>query len=129
MSIFKNWYSRLNIYIQLLPFLFLYILICIFFSKNILIGDEIRYLQFVSNILHGNFGEKYAEINLSSGPGYPIFLALFISIKLPIILLRMLNAFLLYFALIFSFKTFCYYTTEKRIFYIDLLTWYLLPNI
>ena len=114
MKILKQWYSGLNIYYKLLPFLALYLIICIVFNKNVLIGDETRYLRFANNIINGNFSQKYAETNLSSGPGYPLVLVPFVFLKLPLIVPKLFNGVLLYLSLIISYKTFRFYTSAKK---------------
>jgi hypothetical protein len=108
-----KWYSGLNIYYKLAPFLLLYLTICIVFSKNALVGDEERYIWFANNLLNGFYSPPYPDINLWNGPGYPALLAPFIFFKFPLIALRLLNGFLLYFSLIISYKTISIYSSKK----------------
>jgi hypothetical protein len=110
------WYSGLNVYFKLAPFLLLYSILCIFLGQNILIGDEERYLLFANNLLNGFYSPSYPDINLWNGPGYPALLAPFIFFKFPLLALRLLNAFLLYFSLIFSYKALNIYSSEKSAF-------------
>lgn len=110
------WYSGLNVYFKLAPFLLLYLILCILLDQNILIGDEERYLLFANNLLNGFYSLPYPDINLWNGPGYPALLAPFIFLKFPLLALRLLNAFLLYFSLIFSYKTLNIYSSEKSAF-------------
>jgi hypothetical protein len=110
------WYSGLNIYFKLAPFLLLYSILCIFLGQNILIGDEERYLLFANNLLNGFYSPAYPDINLWNGPGYPALLAPFVFFKIPLLGLRLLNGFLLYFSLIFSYKTLKIYSSEKNAF-------------
>lgn len=116
MTRLTKWYTGLNIYFKLTPFLLLYLTLCIVFAKNVLVGDEGRYLSFANNLLNGFYSPPYPEINLWSGPGYPALLAPFIFFKLPLIALRLLNGFLLYFSLIISYKTFTIYSSKKSSF-------------
>ena len=109
-----NWYLRQNIYLKLLPFLFFYITICILFSGNEFIGDEFRYITFANNLTHGFYSPPPPNFNLWNGPGYPIILVPFVYLKLPYLLFRLLNAFLLYFSLIISYKTFYIFSTNKN---------------
>ena len=111
-SLFK-WYSGLNIYYKLFPFLLLYVTICIVFPKDVSIGDQVRYLGFADNLLNGFYSPPYPNIDLWNGPGYPAFLVPFIFIKVPFVGLRLLNAFLLYFSLIISYKTFSIYSSKN----------------
>ena len=116
-----NWYSNLHIAYKLLPFLFLYLLICIAFPKNLDEGDQRRYLQFAQNILNG-FYSPPQQMNLWNGPGYPLFLSVFLFLKVPVTALSVLNAFLLYFSLIIGYKTFCLYFSKEKAF---ILTFFL----
>ncbi len=116
-----KWYSGLNIFYQLLPFLVLYIAICILIRKNELNGDEGRYLEFAGNLLKGFYSPPYPDINLWNGPGYPALLATFMFFKLPLLGLRLLNPFLLYFALIINYKTFSIYCSKKSAYIFTIL--------
>jgi hypothetical protein len=116
-----NLYLGLNIYFQLIPFLFLYLTKCFILAKNVLVGDEIRYVWYANNLLSGFYSPSYPEIYLWSGPGYPLFLAPFIFFKFPFIALRLLNVFLLYFSLIISYKTFSIYSSKKSSFFYTIL--------
>ncbi len=113
MNKFTQWYSGHNIYIKLLPFLILYIAICILFTNNELVGDEGRYLSFANNLLNGFYSPPYPNIDLWNGPGYPVFLMPFVFCKFPLIALRLLNGFLLYFSLIISYKTLIIHSSTK----------------
>jgi hypothetical protein len=109
-----KWYFDLNIYLKLFPFLILYLIICIFLSTNKLRYDEARYVMFAKNLINGFFSPPYPEINLWNGPGYPLLIAPIIFLKLPLSLLKLLNAFLLYSSLIISYKTFRLYSSNKE---------------
>lgn len=97
-------------------------------------GDEPRYIQYANNLLHGYFSSK-SEVDLWSGPGYPLFLAPFIKIEFNVIGLRLINGFLQYLSIIFLFKTLqkwvglkmafwfslfwaCYYIAYKEMLYV-----------
>ena len=109
----EKWYSGLSVYYKLAPFLFLYIFICIVFAKDDILSDSGRYLWFANNLLHGFYSPPNPEINLWNGPGYPLFLSAFLFFKVPLAGLRLLNAFLLYFSLIFTYKTISIYCSKK----------------
>ncbi|MEQ8471324.1 MAG: hypothetical protein RIC35_09060 [Marinoscillum sp.] len=94
-----------NPWVAFIPFLFLYALVVIFFGEKELVGDEPRYLAFATNILKGYYSPKPPHINLWNGPGYPMLLAPFMVLKDHVFLIRLLNAFLLYFSLVLTFKT------------------------
>jgi hypothetical protein len=85
--------------------LFLYLALCLVLNRAVLEGDEPRYLAFAQNLLKGFYSPPYPDIDLWNGPGYPLFLAPFLFLKIPVLALKMLNAFLLYFSLIITFKT------------------------
>jgi hypothetical protein len=127
MKSLHGWYAGLNIYFKLTPFLLLYLFICILFPKDELVGDQIRYLSFANNILNGYYSPPPPGINLWNGPGYPAFLVPFIFFNLPHSLLLILNAFLLYFSLIISYKTFCFYSPEKSSFLYTVLLGFYFP--
>jgi hypothetical protein len=114
-------YSELNIYLKLIPFLLLYLTICIVFAPHENFGDESRYLYFANNLLRGFYSPPYPEINLWNGPGYPLFLAPFIFLKFPLIALRLLNGLLLYFSLVISYNTFRIYSSKRSAFLFTLL--------
>src|SRR5476651_841890 len=85
-----------KIYYQMLPFLILYILICLTFNKNELVGDESRYLSYANMLLKGRYSPPFPQFDLWSGRGYSALLAFFLFFKSPILILKFLNAFLLY---------------------------------
>ena len=115
-----TWYKGLNIYLQLLPFLLLYMSICIFFPKDINLGDQKRYLMFADNLLNGYYSPAYPQINLWNGPGYPILLFVFQFLKFNYIALRLLNALMLYASLILTYKTIGFYSSKKNALYFTL---------
>lgn len=117
----KKWYLGLNIYYRLLPFLFLYSLICILLSENKLVYDEIRYMMFAKNLSAGFYSRPYPDYSLWNGPGYPIFIVPFVFLKLPLLTIKLLNAVLLYFSLIISFRMFSFYASEKASFIFTVL--------
>ncbi len=106
-------YSTLPIYIQLIPFLCLYICICLFFSKIYLIGDEGHYLKLSENITKGFFSPPYPNIDLLKGPGYPLFLAPFKMFNFSTTFLKLINALLIYISLIINYKSFRIYAGNK----------------
>lgn len=70
-------------------------------------GDEPRYLSYAENLLNGYFTNGKNPV-LTNGPGYPIFLALLLLLKVPIILMKKLNLFFLFGTIA------CFYLTLKR---------------
>jgi hypothetical protein len=96
-----------------IPFLLLYILIVLIFSSTDLVGDESRYLTIADNFIHLNFSYEF-EVNIWNGPGYHLFIAPFVTVGLPTIFIKLLNAVLLYLSLILIFKTLKKYIPEKK---------------
>lgn len=111
---FINWYSGLNIYVALIPFLIFYLLICLVFTRDRPYNDEVRYLLYTKYILSGYYSPVPA-IDLWSGRGYSAFLTPFLLLKIPAMKLTFLNAFLLYFSLVIFNKTIALYTLSKSI--------------
>lgn len=114
MKTFINRYLQLNIILKFLPFLILYICICIFLPRKELYSDEYRYLMFAHNLLNGFYSNHLPDINLWNGPGYPLFLMPFVYLKISVLGIRILNAFLLFASLIINFKTLCVYSSKKN---------------
>ncbi len=92
--------------------LVLYILIIICFSQSKLTGDESRYYRYAVNITQG-FYEAKDNPSLGNGPGYPLLIAPFIGLGIPLIYTKILNAFLLFFSLMFFKKTVDLYSKSK----------------
>ena len=80
-------------------FLLLIILI-IWLNPNHMGSDQGRYMMFAENITHGFYTNSDQNYNLWSGPGYPLFLAIFKIWELPLIVFRLLNAVFLTFSLL-----------------------------
>jgi hypothetical protein len=102
-----------NPFILFSPFLVLYVIIVIIFQSEALIADEGRYYQFALNLLHGFYSPPPPEINLWNGPGYPILLAIFIALKIPLIYITIVNAVFQYLSIICLFKTIEQFTSFK----------------
>ena len=107
-----NRYFGLNPLLIFFPFLILYIVIILKFYSNQLVGDEVRYHDFANNILLGFYSPPAPNINLWNGPGYPLFLVPFIWLKVPLIVLKLANAFLQYFSIILLFKAINKFTSR-----------------
>ncbi|MEO6813894.1 MAG: hypothetical protein ABI172_08185 [Ginsengibacter sp.] len=110
---FCKWYSGLNIYFKLSPFLLLYLIICISFATNQFVGDDRRYVLFANNLLNGFYVPLHSDIFLWNGPGYPILIAFFLFLKIPLFILKLLNAVLLYLSLIFTYRTASAYSSKS----------------
>ena len=115
MKSFLNWYSGLNIYLKLIPFLLLYLAVSFVFAPDKLVSDEIRYMLYARYLVNGIYSPPPPNIDLWAGRGYSALLAPFLFLKFPIMVLRLLNAFLLYFSLIIFNKTIELYTSVKKV--------------
>src|SRR3989304_6007256 len=88
-----------------LPFLLLYIVIVVLGYSGPMTGDEGRYYLFTKNLLNGFYSPSPPNINLWSGPGYPIVLIPFVALGLPRICITLLNACFHYFSVVYLFKS------------------------
>jgi hypothetical protein len=101
-------------FLKLSPVLLFSAIIVLVLNTNVLVGDESRYLMFAKNLTNGYYSPK-DEINLWNGPGYPIVLALFIFLGLPILLTaKMLNAVLMFFAVLYFYSTLKLYIYDEK---------------
>lgn len=115
--------------IQLLPLLLFYIIIIVFWKiPTETAGDEGRYLSFANNLMNGFYSPAFPNINLWNGPGFPLFLVPFLYLKFSYVQLRLINAFLLYVALIFTYKTASKYSPYKNAFIITFITGFYIPS-
>jgi len=87
-----------------LPFLFFYVYLVIINKWPKLYGDEIRYVDFAHNLIHGYYSPSPPHINLWNGPGYPFILVPFIAVHIPVLYITLLNAVYLYLAVVFLYK-------------------------
>jgi 4-amino-4-deoxy-L-arabinose transferase-like glycosyltransferase len=92
-----------NPYLLFSPFLCFYILYILLFPSDFS-GDEIRYLRFAKNLIHGFYSPSAPDIDLTNGPGYPLLLSPFVAIGLPLIYIALMNAFFYYLSIILLFK-------------------------
>ena len=94
-----------NPYLIFFPFLLLYVAIVLYLPTNGKFGDETYYLKFAHNIINGFYSPSAPDIDLMYGPGYPIIIAPFIALNLPLICIPLLNAALYYLSIILLFKS------------------------
>ena len=92
-----------NPYLLFSPFLCFYILYILLFPSDFS-GDEIRYLRFAKNLIHGFYSPPAPDIDLTNGPGYPLLLSPFVAIGLPLVFMALLNAVFYYLSIILLFK-------------------------
>ena len=116
-------------WVQLLPLLLFYLLLIIVWKlPTETAGDEGRYLNFTNNLLNGFYSPEMPNINLWNGPGFPIFLMPFVYLKFKLIQIRLINGFLLYISLIFTYSTCNLYFDRKLSFFVTLITGLYFPS-
>jgi hypothetical protein len=103
------------------PFLFYYSYIIVLNKWPKLYGDEIRYVDFAHNLIHGFYSPPAPHINLWNGPGYPIILAPFIALHIPVIYITLFNAVYLYMAIVFLFQALSLIANKKAAIVFSLL--------
>jgi hypothetical protein len=102
-----------NPFIIFSPFLLFYIIFIVLFNPGNLSGDEIRYFYYAGNLLHGFYSPPIPKINLVNGPGYPFIVAPFLSLDIPVIVLRLLNAVFQYLSIALIFKVLIKFVTFR----------------
>ena len=100
----KNIKLPQNPWLLFLPFLVLYIIFVFIFPTTGHQGDEERYLMFADNLVHGFYSPPAPDINLTNGPGWPIILAPFVALGLPLMCITVMNAFFYYLSAVFLYK-------------------------
>lgn len=90
--------------LKLLPLLLFYLLLVILFSSTTFWGDEVNYVDAARILSQGSFFSNI-EKTLYRGPGYPIVLVPFALLKLPWFVAKLLNAFFLFGAILYLYKT------------------------
>ncbi|WP_295654610.1 glycosyltransferase family 39 protein [uncultured Mucilaginibacter sp.] len=70
-----------------------------------LYGDEVRYMAFAKNLVHGFYSHPAPNIDLWNGPGYPIILMPFVALHTPDLYTTLMNAVYLYLTVVFLYKS------------------------
>ncbi len=114
MKRFFLWYSELNVYYKFTPFLLLYLLICVLFAPPNFVLDEERYIKYGQELLRGFYSPPAPNISLWSGRGYSALIVVpVLLLKLPLMAIRIINGFLMYFSLILVYKSIRTYSSIK----------------
>jgi hypothetical protein len=100
-------------YLIFFPLLIFYIIKIIIFNNTELGYDELRYLNYAKNLTNGFFADP-VNPHLESGPGYPLFLSIFLLFHCPLIYAKIANGFFIYFGLIFFNRSLQVVLVEKR---------------
>lgn len=108
-------YNRIirNPYLFFSPFLIIFLAIVLIFQSDGIAGDQHRYITYAKNLLNGFYSPQPPDVDLGNGPGYPIFLMLFVALKLPNVIIMAMNAVLFYISIILIFKTLQYFVSNR----------------
>ncbi len=94
-----------NDHIKFLPLLFIYSIIILLFSSNKIFSDEWRYLTLAQNLLQGFYSPPPPNIDLWTGPGYPLLIAVFLNFGAGLTIIKLLNAVFFFYAVFFLYKS------------------------
>ncbi len=89
---------------RFVPLLLLYIILVIVFSSGTFQGDEYGYIRCANRLVEGHFSPR-DDVQLWWGPGYPIVLTPFVLLGLPWFTARLQNAFFLFGAVVYFYRT------------------------
>lgn len=90
-------------FLLFLPLLLFYLALVFAFSPDNLLGDQGGYVKIASHI--AGLASPQDKNTLWWGPGYPLVLAPFLLLKIPLFYARLLNAIFLFLAVIYFFRT------------------------
>ena len=107
-----NLYIKSNPLLIFFPFFIIFVLIILRFNSDVLAGDEGRYYEFSKNIILGFYSPPAPDINLWSGPGYPLVLVPFVWLNAPLVVIKLANAVFQYFSIIFLFHAITRYVSR-----------------
>lgn len=91
-------------WIKLSPLLILYLVIIVVLYSDKLDGDEVRYLSYAENITNGFYTDA-ENPELRNAPLYPLILAVFLGLGIPLIVPTILNGFFLFGAVYLIYQT------------------------
>jgi 4-amino-4-deoxy-L-arabinose transferase-like glycosyltransferase len=111
MGIWSKAYA--NPYLLFLPFLVFFIGYIVLKNNNAFESDEERYYIFAQHLLKGYYSDPAPNVNLWNGPGYPMFLMPFVALKLPLVVIPLMNAFFHYLSIVFLFKSLIRFTARR----------------
>lgn len=99
-------------FLKLLPLLVLYVIYVLIFARNELHADEVRYFMYADNLVNG-FYTTQEDPNLMNGPGYPLFLAAFLALDLPLIVPKLANALMAFLSVFLLYRSLVFYVPAK----------------
>jgi len=105
MKIFKSIKNGIlkNPFLFFSPFLIFAFVAILVFNKQVMVGDEIVYLNYSKN-LFSLFTSPALPLYLGVGPGYPLVILPFVALKLSLVSITLLNAVLYYLSIVFLYK-------------------------
>lgn len=95
------------------PLLILYLIMIIGFAPDGLVADEGRYIGYAENLVKGYYADSDSP-SIRNGPGYPLVIYLPVLFKTAHMFLRLINLLFITIALVYFFKTLCFYITKKH---------------
>ena len=95
------------------PLLVLYIGIVLLFSTGDLVGDEIRHMNYATNLTQGFYTDA-SNPEFVNGPGYPLVLAVFSLSKISYTMMKLANAIFLVLGVFLFFKTLSLFFNPKQ---------------
>lgn len=102
-----------NPFILFSPFLALFFIITFLLPTNGTSGDENNYIEFAHNLSNGFYSPPPPGINLQNGPGYPLIIAPFLALGIPLMFIAFFNAIIFYLSVVFLFKALMKVTARK----------------
>jgi hypothetical protein len=108
-----NIYIELNPLVIFFPFFIIFIFIILRFNSDVLAGDEGRYYDFAKNLINGFYSPPAPDINLWSGPGYPLFLVPFVWLNAPLVAIKLANAVFQYFSIVLLYHAINRYVSRS----------------
>ncbi|NVO20135.1 MAG: glycosyltransferase family 39 protein [Bacteroidetes bacterium] len=109
----KNIKLPKNPFLLFLPFLVPFVLYVIYYPTDGVSADQGRYMGFAHNLVNGFYSPPAPDIDLTNGPGYPLFLAPFVGMNFPLITLTLMNALFYYLSIVFLFKSLLFVVNDK----------------
>lgn len=113
----KSYPSRLLIFwgkfvfLKFIPLLVIYLFLVAKFSVDYFQADEGGYYEIANQIIKGTY---FSNGIFWWGPGYPIILIPFILLNLPVFYAKLLNAFFLFGAILYFYRTVSLYLNKDR---------------
>lgn len=109
----KNKQYTQNPYILFFPFLLIYVVYVLIVQKPVLWGDEIRHFDQAAEFAAGHFIKPGNPVEIRNGPGYPLWITLFMWLHIPMLILKLVNAVITYLSIVLLFKASRFYISFR----------------